>query len=70
MINKFMDWCFEVEPEWAGFVVCIVVVSLFSTLGLSALLAIAVLTQGYIFLALLLPVLYAFYLAIFKQGGD
>ena len=47
LIERFIDWCYDLTPEWVGVVV---------------------LTKGYISLVFLVVILYAFYLALFKQG--
>jgi len=68
MLNRFKEWCLDLEPGWVGFLVFLTVsINLFMVLVVIGL-AIGFYTKGWV-----TPILvgflftYAWYIALFKQ---
>ena len=68
MFNKYIHWCLVIRPDWVGTTLYLTGLICLSALVIIISGLLLYFTQGYILLALPLLVLYALYLAIFKQG--
>ena len=68
MVTKFTDWCLCLKPKWVGYVLCLTVVFISLLLVWGVTVFLLIVTNDYVLLVFFLPVLYAIYLAIFKQG--
>lgn len=68
MITKFENWCLDLEPSWVGIIVfmtTLITILMFLTVFTIFLVAV---TNGLALLLPIIPIIYAWYVAIFKQG--
>lgn len=69
IIENFMDWLISIRPLWAGYLIFISSAMLAIPLFFLIPVCLIILTHGWILILIPIVVLYAWYIALFKQGN-
>ena len=67
MLERFEEWTHKIEPEWAGFTVYASGIILVATTVFISVVLSTFATNGWFLLAIPAFILYAWYIALFKQ---